>query len=175
MTKKAQFKDVTFASTKAFNSWLKTNTSQILTLKDFGQDLQRIWIHETGEILYCDFQAAIYNGKFVNLETLKAGTPIEIWDVFNDGTKKFIEMKRLILEDVEIFCKCKSSNTDKAVIILFLMNIVFIKECAVDGCYERNTKGKQMCNNHQLEYEQGKALKAFYGKTVQKKEFQSNK
>ncbi len=50
------------------------------------------------------------------------------------------------------------------------MTIVFISDCAVDGCYEKNIgNGYQMCKAHQADYDQGKKLIAFYGKTVQKK------
>jgi hypothetical protein len=49
------------------------------------------------------------------------------------------------------------------------MNVVFLNDCAVDGCYKRNLKGAQMCKDHQAAYERGDKLKAFYGKTVQKK------
>jgi hypothetical protein len=51
------------------------------------------------------------------------------------------------------------------------MKIIFMTECAVDGCYEKNTlkkDGKQMCIEHQKQYDEGVKLKAFYGKTVQK-------
>lgn len=50
------------------------------------------------------------------------------------------------------------------------MNIVFLNDCAVDGCYKKNQKGKQMCPLHQSKYEAGETLKAFYGKTVKKKD-----
>jgi len=54
------------------------------------------------------------------------------------------------------------------------MNTVFVNDCAADGCYKKNLgKGKQMCKEHQQMYEEGKPFKAFYGKTVLKKEFQS--
>ena len=49
------------------------------------------------------------------------------------------------------------------------MNMIFLNDCAVDGCYKRNVKGAQMCKKHQTMYEAGIPLKAFYGKTVQKK------
>jgi len=48
------------------------------------------------------------------------------------------------------------------------MDIAFFHDCAVDGCYKKSIKGKQMCRQHQAEYDSGKKLKAFYGKTVQK-------
>jgi hypothetical protein len=46
--------------------------------------------------------------------------------------------------------------------------LVFLQQCAVDGCYKGSKKGTQMCEPHQKMYEQGKPLKAFYGKTVRK-------
>lgn len=49
------------------------------------------------------------------------------------------------------------------------MNLVFVNECAVDGCYSKNEKGKQMCPKHQQKYDAGEKLIAFYGNTVQKK------
>lgn len=53
------------------------------------------------------------------------------------------------------------------------MNVLYLNECAVDGCYKKSIKGKQMCNDHQVAYDKGEKLIAFYGKTVQKKEFQT--
>jgi hypothetical protein len=52
-------------------------------------------------------------------------------------------------------------------------NIVFVNDCAADGCKKKNMgKGKQMCEMHEQMYESGQPFKAFYGKTVLKKEFQ---
>ncbi len=48
-------------------------------------------------------------------------------------------------------------------------NVVFVRQCAVGGCYTRTKKGAQMCEHHQKMYEEGNRFKAFYGKTVQKK------
>lgn len=51
------------------------------------------------------------------------------------------------------------------------MKVVFIKDCAADGCKKKNIgKGKQMCQEHEDMYENGIPFKAFYGKTVQKKQ-----
>ena len=53
------------------------------------------------------------------------------------------------------------------------MKTVFINDCAADGCYKKNLgDGKQMCKEHQEMYDKGIPFKAFYGKTVLKKEFQ---
>lgn len=49
------------------------------------------------------------------------------------------------------------------------MKVVFMNECAVDGCYKKSIKSKQMCSTHQAQYDEGKLLIAFYGKKVQKK------
>ena len=49
------------------------------------------------------------------------------------------------------------------------MQTVFLNDCAVDGCYKKNQKDKQMCLAYQAKYEAGETLKAFYGKTVKKK------
>lgn len=52
--------------------------------------------------------------------------------------------------------------------------MVFVNDCAVDGCTKKNIgNGFQMCKKHQEAYDRGDKLKAFYGKTVQKKESKS--
>ena len=55
------------------------------------------------------------------------------------------------------------------------MKLIFLNNCAVDGCYKRSVKGKQMCKEHQKMYDMGHRLTAFYGKVVQKKEFKDSK
>ncbi len=55
---------------------------------------------------------------------------------------------------------------------------VFLRDCCVDGCHKRNTykkDGKQMCKAHQAMYDAGEKLTAFYGRVVQRKEFQIDK
>lgn len=49
------------------------------------------------------------------------------------------------------------------------MNLVFMTECAVDRCYKKSQKGKQMCKEHQKQYDDGEVLTAFYGKKVKKR------
>jgi len=52
-----------------------------------------------------------------------------------------------------------------------MKSIVFINDCAADGCNKKNMGGgKQMCKEHQEMYDNGIPFKAFYGKTVLKKE-----
>lgn len=90
--KKPQFKELTFKSQKEFDKWLSEKAKCQIDLVDFGQDMQRIYVHESGEILHCDFQESIYNGKFVdNIDKLEPGTCLVI-----DG----VEMGRLIIEQI---------------------------------------------------------------------------
>lgn len=54
------------------------------------------------------------------------------------------------------------------------MKVVFLEDCAADGCYKKNIGGgKQMCKEHEQLYNEGKPFKAFYGRTVLKAEFQT--
>lgn len=60
------------------------------------------------------------------------------------------------------------------------MKVVFLTECAADGCYKKNLNhkhknGKQMCQKHEDMYERGEKFKAFYGKTVFKKTAEEKK
>lgn len=74
----AAYIDQKFNSQKDFNEWLGKTAVKKISLSDLGQDMQNIWIDARGEILHCDFHARLYNGKFVNLESLDEFCPIEI-------------------------------------------------------------------------------------------------
>lgn len=93
----AKFKDLRFNSEAEFNEWLKEVTHTIIDLEDNGQDMQRIWLHESGEILNCDFHQSIYSGKFVDMQTLAVGNPLKIW---NEETKQYEVYHRLVIETV---------------------------------------------------------------------------
>ena len=55
-----------------------------------------------------------------------------------------------------------------------MSNVVFINDCAADGCKKKNLgNGKQLCKEHEEMYEKGIPFKVFYGKTVLKKEFRN--
>ncbi len=73
-----QYKDEIFATQKEFDTWLAEKTHTIIVYADLGQDLQRMWVAETGEILHCDFQSWIYNSSFVNMAELEDFTPVQI-------------------------------------------------------------------------------------------------
>lgn len=94
--KKPQFKELTFKSRSAFNAWLKNTTSKTITFQDFGQDMQRMHIHKSGEILHCDFHGNLYNGLFVNLEVLKVGEMLQTFSV-EEG---IIKWTRLVIAKI---------------------------------------------------------------------------
>ena len=91
--KKPKFKDLKFESHKDLEKWLKSNSKFILELQDKGQDLLKIWVHKTGEILDCNANQNLYLGEFVDLEKLEKGKPIVV-----SGVKK----KGLIAENLII-------------------------------------------------------------------------
>ena len=94
---KAKFKDLIFNSYKELNKWLKENTFKVITLKDYGQDMQKIWVHESGEILYCDFHGSIYIGKFIDMKKLVVGNHLNIWD---DEKNRYIIYSKLFVEEL---------------------------------------------------------------------------
>ena len=67
-----------FNSQKEFDQWLAKTTFKELILADLGQDMTKIYVAESGEILHCNFHSTIYNGRFVNMAELSEFCPIEI-------------------------------------------------------------------------------------------------
>ncbi|MBB4117881.1 hypothetical protein GGR32_000153 [Mesonia hippocampi] len=67
-----------FANQASFNAWLDKTYDKKIILSDFGQDMTKLYIDEHGEILHCNFHAHIYNGRFVNTESLTEFVPLEI-------------------------------------------------------------------------------------------------
>lgn len=90
-----KYKNQAFNTKKEFEEWLEKTTHKQLVFEDHGQDLQRMFIADNGEIIHCDFQARIYNGLFVNLEALEEFTPVQIWE---DGQWK--RKLGLVIEEV---------------------------------------------------------------------------
>lgn len=68
----------TFNNQKEFDQWLAKTTFKELILADLGQDMTKIYVAESGEILHCNFHASIYNGRFVNMAELSEFCPLEI-------------------------------------------------------------------------------------------------
>ncbi len=76
----SQFKEITFKSETEFNEWLEKTTHKKIFLKDKGQDLMKLWVSESGEILHANMQSSIWNGRFVNMETLAKNTNLCLWN-----------------------------------------------------------------------------------------------
>ena len=76
----SQFKEITFKSETEFNEWLKKITHKKIFLKDKGQDLMKLWVSESGEILHANMQSSIWNGRFVNMDTLAKNTNLCLWN-----------------------------------------------------------------------------------------------
>lgn len=100
--KKPQFKDLTFKSQKEFNEWLGKTADKQIILEDLAHDLTKIWVHESGEILHCNFHANIYNGKFINMDILDKFAPLQIDGEFFYG---------LIVEQIKDL-KNETANVD---------------------------------------------------------------
>lgn len=76
----SQFKEITFKSETEFNEWLEKITHKKIFLKDKGQDLMKLWVSESGEILHANMQSSIWNGRFVNMDTLAKNTNLCLWN-----------------------------------------------------------------------------------------------
>lgn len=94
---KPQFNELTFKSEAELNKWLKKVTFKIIDLEDNGQDMQKIWVHETGEILNSDFNSQIYIGKFIDMKKLSVGNCLNI---FEDDKKQSKPYKKLVIENI---------------------------------------------------------------------------
>lgn len=93
-----KFKDIKgFDTEEAFNEWLKKTASIIICFAWGGQDLTKIWVASSGEILHADMQVSVWNGAFVDLKSLTVGFPIQM---YNYG--KWQEMGRLTVETIEM-------------------------------------------------------------------------
>ena len=80
--KKAKYKNTKFKTKKEFKNWLKKLTKYHICFEDKGQDFLEWWLDERGEILHCEpFQASVWNGKMVDIGSLKIGKTL----LFQDG------------------------------------------------------------------------------------------
>lgn len=96
MKREPQYKDLTFATKKKFEKWLNTTTYCIIDLEDCGQDLLRIWAAKTGEILHCNLQGRIWNGKFINMEELEEFVPFGLWiPLTRDWSRFMVPVKKI--------------------------------------------------------------------------------
>ncbi len=97
MKKTSQFKEVRFKTDKQMDNWLASVTHAAIYLESFGQDMQKIWVHKTGEILHTDFNQEMYIGRFINIEKLAHDRALEIWD---NETETYETYGKLIPEEI---------------------------------------------------------------------------
>ena len=79
--KKPQYKNLTFETPEGFDQWLQATCYCTVEFQDMGQDLLKIWLAESGEILHANLQAGIWNGRFANMTVLTEFTPITLQKV----------------------------------------------------------------------------------------------
>jgi hypothetical protein len=91
--KEAQFINVRFETEKQFEEWLMDKTEFVITLRDHRQDMQKLWVHETGEILCTDFSQRLYVGKFLNVEEFGKGNLLQIWDEKNSKWWRYLSLE----------------------------------------------------------------------------------
>lgn len=84
---KSQHRNKSFETIGEFDQWLAETTSKEIILAHLGQDMTKMWVDDKGEILHCNFHASIYNGNFVNLDSLEEFCPIEILEEGHWKTK----------------------------------------------------------------------------------------
>lgn len=70
---KSKYKDLKFKSKEEFEEWLKTLTKYHIFFEYKGQDFVEWFIDKNGEILHSDMQAWVWNGKMLDVKTLKVG------------------------------------------------------------------------------------------------------
>ncbi len=97
MKKEPQFNTITFVNNTQLALWVNKMADAAIHLKDFGQDMQVIYVHKSGEILNTDFNQDIYIGKFVNMEKLVVNRCLEIW---NNETECYDTYAKLIPEEI---------------------------------------------------------------------------
>jgi hypothetical protein len=106
---KAKFDKLQFNNKAELKEWLEKTYFFKIDLVDFGQDMLTMWVHESGEILQCDFHSRIYAGKFIDVSQLMKGQPIVIVRELSGG-KMFPEvMERLVVEKLDIKSNPKSA------------------------------------------------------------------
>lgn len=80
MRKESKYINLTFNKKAEFDKWLKETSYKTIWFKDNGQDLLKIWVAESGEILHANTQARIWNGKFIDMENISEGKNIRFWN-----------------------------------------------------------------------------------------------
>jgi len=94
----AKYLNIRFSNNSDLAVWLKKMTAKKIHLAESAGDMQTIWVHKSGEILFTDFHSKIYCGKFVDMKHLNQGAPISICD---SGSNNYTVYGGLVVESVE--------------------------------------------------------------------------
>ncbi len=71
MKKEPKYKDLKFKTKTEFETWLKKTTKYKVYFEDKGQDFLVWWIDKDGEVLHSDMQSWLWNGRMVEIKSLK--------------------------------------------------------------------------------------------------------
>ena len=67
------YKKLKFKDKADFQKWLDKTTDYIICFQDDGQDFLKWFIDKRGEVLHSDLQGFVWNGKMVDISSLKEG------------------------------------------------------------------------------------------------------
>lgn len=89
---KAKYKDVKFKSKIEFDKWLKKLTEYHIYFEDNGQDFLEWFVDKRGEVLHSDMQSFVWNGKMIDVNSIKIGKRLK----FIDGSELNYKIKKVI-------------------------------------------------------------------------------
>jgi len=95
---KPMYKHLSFDSAGAFEKWLDETTFVEIQIGDKGQDFVRAYVAKNGEIIHTPIQAAIWNGRFIDIKNLKEGSTIKIDKKYQDSSSGIWAELDLVVE-----------------------------------------------------------------------------
>lgn len=101
----SQFKEITFKSETEFNEWLEKTTHKKIFFKDKGQDLMKLWVSESGEILHANMQSSIWKREYFTAKAMQGLLSNPEW------MKKFKGEKYLMQSDIVAEVAIKTADT----------------------------------------------------------------
>jgi len=106
----SQFKEITFKSETEFNEWLEKTTHKKIFFKDKGQDLMKLWVSESGEILHANsnfsgFEMGLTKREYFTAKAMQGLLSNPEW------MKKFKGEKYLMQSDIVAEVAIKTADT----------------------------------------------------------------
>lgn len=99
---KSLYKNKTFKTMDGFEKWLNRKGKYIISFVDKGQDCLEWVIDERGEVLHSNIQAGVWNGKIVDLRSLKKRKNIGVFNFPRQCTQFYDFIVRSIIETDEL-------------------------------------------------------------------------